>query len=107
MLTNTRIYANKYSSYDWDIMSDAYALAMQQIDRRGHADKDRLARCIMTLFDKGVREVGLLSSMAVHRQASLAAKQPNAGANATYASEEPMPPLADHRENPNSSRLLH
>lgn len=65
------IYANKYSSVDWDIMAKAYELAIQNIGKNPSVQRDRLARFIMTFFDRGVHCASTLSSMAMSREMSL------------------------------------
>lgn len=65
------IYVNRYSSLDWDVMAKAYELAIQHIGKNPSVQRDRLARCIMTFFDKGVHCASTLSSLAMSREMSL------------------------------------
>ncbi|MEI4484101.1 MULTISPECIES: hypothetical protein [unclassified Phyllobacterium] len=67
----SQIYVNKYSSLDWDIMAIAFELAFQQIGTNPLVRKDRLARCVMTFFDRGVHCPSTLSSLAMNREMSL------------------------------------
>ncbi|MET3649101.1 hypothetical protein [Phyllobacterium ifriqiyense] len=65
------IYINKYSSRDWDIMAKAYELAIQHIGKKPSVQRERLARCIMSFFDRGVHCTSTLSSLAMSREMSL------------------------------------
>ncbi|WP_157179345.1 hypothetical protein [Phyllobacterium sp. YR531] len=65
------IYANKYSSRDWDVMAQAYELAIRQIGGKPLIRRERLARCVMTFFDRGVQNPSQLSSLAMSRELSL------------------------------------
>jgi hypothetical protein len=66
-----QVYTNKYSSLDWDVMANAYRLAFQQIGSHPRVQRHRLARSIMTFFDRGVQCVSTLSSLAMSREISL------------------------------------
>jgi hypothetical protein len=66
-----QVYTNKYSSFDWDVMANAYKLAFYRIGSNPLVQRDRLARSIMTFFDTGVRCGTTLSSLAVGREMSL------------------------------------
>ncbi|MHC1550996.1 hypothetical protein [Phyllobacterium sp. K27] len=65
------IYANKYTSRDWDMMAKAYELAIQHIGKSPSVQRYRLARCVMTFFDSGVHCASTLSSLAMSREMSL------------------------------------
>jgi hypothetical protein len=63
-----------YSSEDWNLMQWALRIAAEKLHRdRDHEDTDRLARRVMTLFDRGLRDANIIASAAAYQE-TLAAR---------------------------------
>lgn len=65
-----------YSVSDWKILSEAHLLASKSLDRdpKNHQHSDRLARAVMDLYSRNIKDVGVLSTLAANRERSLEAK---------------------------------
>lgn len=65
-----------YSTSDWQIMSEAHLLASNSLERdpKNHEHSDRLARAVMDLYSRNIKDVGVLSTLAANRERSLEAK---------------------------------
>ncbi|MEK1888994.1 MAG: hypothetical protein AAAB35_15795 [Phyllobacterium sp.] len=65
-----RLRKHSYSSEDWNLMQRAHFKASKQLQRcpKSHADADRLARRVMTLFDEGLRDEAAIVSAAVFQE---------------------------------------
>ncbi|MBZ9605297.1 hypothetical protein [Phyllobacterium chamaecytisi] len=62
-----------YTSDDWKVMQGALLKASGKLQRnRDHQDTDRLARRVMTLFDRGLRDVEVIASAAAYQEALVA-----------------------------------
>ena len=61
-----------YSSQDWSLMQTALLLASKQLGPAKYPYADRLARRIMTLFDRGLRDAETLASAAAHQERLIA-----------------------------------
>ncbi|MBB3147268.1 hypothetical protein FHS21_003684 [Phyllobacterium trifolii] len=62
-----------YSSEDWNLMQNALLTATKKLHRAyGHEDTDRLARRVMTLFDRGLRDVEVIASAAAYQEVLVA-----------------------------------
>jgi hypothetical protein len=61
-----------YSSEDWTTMQTAHemASAILQRDPTTHEHADRLARCVMKLFDQGMRDAKEIATKAAEHEAS-------------------------------------
>ena len=59
-----------YSEDDWQIMMCAHIRACEMLGvHPGYYEhKDRLARTIMKLFDKGGRDLEIIASIVAHRE---------------------------------------
>jgi hypothetical protein len=67
------IYYAQYTSDDWRTMHEALKIAAQTLDRdiKTHEHSDRLARTIMDFFKRGIRDTGVLATLAVSRERSI------------------------------------
>ena len=59
-----------YSREDWDLMQAAHVHASSLLHRsaRDHKDADRLARRVMLLFDRGMRDMDIIAKVAAHQE---------------------------------------
>ncbi|PSH61595.1 hypothetical protein [Phyllobacterium sophorae] len=59
-----------YSEDDWHVMEDAHIKACEILGLHPayYEHKDRLARTIMSLFNKGTRDYQIIASLAAHRE---------------------------------------
>jgi hypothetical protein len=59
-----------YSSKDWDIMQRAHAKASELLGRcpSTHENANRLARTVMKLFDRGLRDAEVLAWIAANQE---------------------------------------
>ena len=64
-----------YTSEDWETMRRALemASAILQRDPTTHEHAERLARCVMKLFDQGMRDAKQIAAAAVDQEASVSA----------------------------------
>lgn len=64
-----------YTSEDWETMRRALEMAsvILQRDPTTHEHADRLARCVMKLFDQGMRDTKLIAAKAAEHEASVSA----------------------------------
>lgn len=62
-----------YTSKDWATMATAHEMASAMLlrDPRTHEHADRLARTVMKLFDRGLRDPKIIADQASEREASL------------------------------------
>jgi hypothetical protein len=62
-----------YTSMDWQTLSEAHRLASRELGRhpKNHEHSDRLARTILNFYDRGIKDVGVLSSLAANREKAL------------------------------------
>jgi hypothetical protein len=62
-----------YSSEDWNLMQSALFKATKKLHRaQDHEDADRLARRVMTLFDRGLRDIDVIARAAAHQEILIA-----------------------------------
>lgn len=62
-----------YSSEDWRLMQNALLAAAKKLDRdQCHEDTDRLARRVMTLFDRGLRDAEVIARAAANQEILIA-----------------------------------
>jgi hypothetical protein len=66
-------HTRQYTSDDWRIMYEALKIAAQTLDRdiKTHEHSDRLARAVMDFFKRGIRDTGVLATLAVSRERSI------------------------------------
>ena len=59
-----------YSSHDWDVMQCAHAKASELLGRcpSTHENANRLARTVMKLFDRGLRDAEVLAWIAANEE---------------------------------------
>ena len=64
-----------YTSEDWETRRRALemASAILKRDPTTHENAERLARCIMKLFDQGMRDAKLMAAAAADQEASVSA----------------------------------
>lgn len=73
MSIRPQIYLNKYSVAEWNAMAEAYELAFHQIRREDFVERHRLARSVITFFDKGIHDVSALTTLALTQEKGSAA----------------------------------
>ena len=58
-------------------MTDAHRLASKHLNchPKNHEHSNRLARSIMSFYDRGIKDVGVLSTLATNREKSLETKE--------------------------------
>jgi hypothetical protein len=62
-----------YTSEDWNLMQRALLAAASKLHRdQGHEDTDRLARRVMTLFDRGLRDAEVIARTAANQEILIA-----------------------------------
>jgi hypothetical protein len=62
-----------YSSEDWNLMQSALFKATKKLHRaQDHEDTDRLARRVMTLFDRGLRDINVIARAAANQEILIA-----------------------------------
>jgi hypothetical protein len=58
-----------YSSDDWNIMQTALLRASKKLNRtKDHADTNRLARRVMSFFDRGLVDPEAIAAAAVNQE---------------------------------------
>jgi hypothetical protein len=58
-----------YSSEDWNLMQTALLTATKKLHRaQDHEDSDRLARRVMSLFDRGLRDPDIIARTAANQE---------------------------------------
>ncbi|WP_271896352.1 hypothetical protein [Candidatus Phyllobacterium onerii] len=64
-----------YSTEDWATMQTAHRMASAILNRdpTTHENAERLARCIMKLFDQGMRDAKDIALKAAEQEASVSA----------------------------------
>ncbi|PSH70302.1 hypothetical protein CU102_04290 [Phyllobacterium brassicacearum] len=70
------IYVFSYSTRDWDLMNRAHKRASLLLRRSSskHEHANRLARKVMDLFDKGMRDEDLISKTAAQLEQEAAGR---------------------------------
>ncbi|MGH7003891.1 MAG: hypothetical protein ACREIP_08085 [Alphaproteobacteria bacterium] len=106
MLFSNPLYASQYTSEDWRIMREAHMLASHILARhhQKHEHSERLARTVMNFFDRGIRDIETLSTLAANRETILARQQildkDRRKRHASVLSADSLPEIAEPADPP-------